>query len=562
MNRINKLYQRYSSFNKPLGNGDTECLICKSNFGLLNVNPIICNSCLKNVCCSCSIDAESISTYKAIWLCKICAEYKEFLKKSGGWFNKLMLFWSATKNEHLPPIVHPQNSDNFLNHSSNNEPLDDSSELNTSTGSNKSNPHHHLENKTTNTLLSNSSTNMNNNNRQSTALNSSIDFDFEHFSEEKLKEDLANSSKLESASFATKTLPKSSTTNFNTNNSDQDSLTDLTMTKSIHDQISASRNIKSTLKPIAPLAPLPIIVNSSEYLTKTGASVLGSIQFSVEYIETSKQLKIHLISAANLPACDSNGLSDPYVKLHLLPGIAKATKLRSKTVYKSLNPKFDEFLQYDGIDSDDLAEKTLRLTVLDEDKFSFDFIGEYRLPLKTIIQNEINKFDVDLEPKKKLDDESDARVRGKINFALKFSRIENCLYVKINRCRQLLPMDNGKSSDPFVQISLLPLSKGNGSKQKFKTSVKWKTLDPEYCEEFKFTNIDMKALLTKSIEISVWDKDFGKCDFIGVVQLSQRRSGDELRHFFSMVRYTDVYTEQWHKLHDYETDGMNETSAM
>lgn len=81
-------------------------------------------------------------------------------------------------------------------------------------------------------------------------------------------------------------------------------------------------------------------------------------------------------------------------------------------------------------------------------------------------------------------------------------------------------------------------------------------------KEFKFTNIDMKALLTKSIEISVWDKDFGKCDFIGVVQLSQRRSGDELRHFFSMVRYTDVYTEQWHKLHDYETDGMNETSAM
>lgn len=47
LNRINKLYQRYSSFNKPLGNGDTECLICKSNFGLLNVNPIICNSCLK-----------------------------------------------------------------------------------------------------------------------------------------------------------------------------------------------------------------------------------------------------------------------------------------------------------------------------------------------------------------------------------------------------------------------------------------------------------------------------------------------------------------------------------
>ncbi len=35
------------------------------------------------------------------------------------------------------------------------------------------------------------------------------------------------------------------------------------------------------------------------------------------------QIKIHLISATSLPARDSNGLSDPYVKLHLLPGIAK-----------------------------------------------------------------------------------------------------------------------------------------------------------------------------------------------------------------------------------------------
>lgn len=129
---------------------------------------------------------------------------------------------------------------------------------------------------------------------------------------------------------------------------------------------------------------------------------LGSIQFSVEYVQSLHQLKVHLVSASNLPACDSNGLSDPYVKLHLLPGIAKATKLRSKTVYKNLNPKFNETLQYDGINLLDLDEKTLRLTVLDEDKFGFDFIGEFRLPLKTIILNEINYFDVPLEQKKQV----------------------------------------------------------------------------------------------------------------------------------------------------------------
>ncbi len=131
-------------------------------------------------------------------------------------------------------------------------------------------------------------------------------------------------------------------------------------------------------------------------------SPLGSIQFNVEYIPSLLKLKINLISGANLPAKDSNGLSDPYVKLHLLPGIAKATKLRSKTVYKNLNPQYNETFYYEGVSSDDLDQKTLRLTVLDEDKFGFDFIGEYRLPLKTILRNEINHFNVPLEEKQEV----------------------------------------------------------------------------------------------------------------------------------------------------------------
>ena len=129
---------------------------------------------------------------------------------------------------------------------------------------------------------------------------------------------------------------------------------------------------------------------------------LGHLQFNVEYIESLLQLKIHLVSATNLPACDSNGLSDPYVKIHLLPGIAKATKLRSKTVYKNLNPRFNEDFHYDGVTLGDLDTKTLRLTVLDEDKFGFDFIGEYRLPLKTLMRNEVNHFNVALEEKQEV----------------------------------------------------------------------------------------------------------------------------------------------------------------
>ena len=56
-------------------------------------------------------------------------------------------------------------------------------------------------------------------------------------------------------------------------------------------------------------------------------------------------------------------------------------------------------------------------------------------------------------------------------------------------------------------------------------------------------------MLTKTIEISVWDKDFRKNDFIGQVQLGQQRTGEELKHFFTMIKNPELYHEQWHTLH-------------
>jgi flagellar motor protein MotB len=47
LNRVDKLYKRYNSMNRPQGNGETTCLICNSNFGILGATPRICNDCLK-----------------------------------------------------------------------------------------------------------------------------------------------------------------------------------------------------------------------------------------------------------------------------------------------------------------------------------------------------------------------------------------------------------------------------------------------------------------------------------------------------------------------------------
>uniref|UniRef100_A0A3B5QHV2 C2 domain-containing protein n=1 Tax=Xiphophorus maculatus TaxID=8083 RepID=A0A3B5QHV2_XIPMA len=57
---------------------------------------------------------------------------------------------------------------------------------------------------------------------------------------------------------------------------------------------------------------------------------------------------------------DSNGLADPYVKLHLLPGASKSNKLRTKTLKNTLNPVWNETLIYHGITDAEMQRKTLR----------------------------------------------------------------------------------------------------------------------------------------------------------------------------------------------------------
>ncbi|TRY90201.1 hypothetical protein DNTS_013043 [Danionella cerebrum] len=95
---------------------------------------------------------------------------------------------------------------------------------------------------------------------------------------------------------------------------------------------------------------------------------------------------------------DSNGLADPYVKLHLLPGASKSNKLRTKTLRTTLNPVWNETLVYHGITNEDMQKKTLRLSVSDEDKFGHnEFIGETRVVLKKLKLNQKKNFSVCLE---------------------------------------------------------------------------------------------------------------------------------------------------------------------
>ncbi|XP_058854335.1 double C2-like domain-containing protein beta isoform X1 [Acipenser ruthenus] len=286
------------------------------------------------------------------------------------------------------------------------------------------------------------------------------------------------------------------------------------------------------------------------------STTLGTLDFSLLYDQENNALHCTINKAKvpkpryrkGLKPMDHNGLADPYVKLHLLPGASKANKLRTKTLRNTLNPAWNETLTYYGITDEDMVRKTLRISVCDEDKFRHnEFIGETRIPLKKLKPNQTKNFNICLEKQLPIDKTEDKSLeeRGRIMISLKYSSQKAGLLIGIVRCAHLAAMDANGFSDPYVKTYLKP---DVDKKSKHKTAVKKKTLNPEFNEEF-FYEIKHCDLTKKTLEVTVWDYDIGKSnDFIGGVTLGINAKGERLKHWFDCLKNKDKKIERWHTL--------------
>uniref|UniRef100_A0A3P9LJQ4 Double C2-like domains, delta n=2 Tax=Oryzias TaxID=8089 RepID=A0A3P9LJQ4_ORYLA len=283
---------------------------------------------------------------------------------------------------------------------------------------------------------------------------------------------------------------------------------------------------------------------------------LGTLEFTLLFDQENNCLHCTIHKAKGLKAMDSNGLADPYVKLHLLPGASKANKLRTKTLKNTLNPVWNETLIYHGITGADMTTKTLRLCVCDMDRLGRnEFIGEVRVALKKLKEGESKRYNMGLERIAQNKETNNQLVdqgalvgeeeRGRILVSLCYNTEKSCLLVGIIRCAHLAAMDSNGYSDPFVKIILQP---DMGKKSKYKTSVKKKTLNPEFNEEFSY-DVSLDQLAKKTLEISVWDYDLGMSnDFIGGVELGINASGQRLKHWFECLKNKGKKVEYWHTL--------------
>ncbi|UJR13596.1 hypothetical protein I4U23_000609 [Adineta vaga] len=509
--RVGKLIDRLENMKKHAnGNGSTQCVLCADGFGMLGASSVLCVDCHKAVCNKCSI--ETIYNQQVITLCKICSENRELWKKSGAWF-----FRTLPTRASLPANVKasPQKTSVAIvkNHDTSSDDDSSSDERRSSKTGRLAERHSPL------TALPS--------NPYPTVNSFQPVFETTNSIDEPDRDGSIDSSK-----------------------ADEQSCKEL----SIEEYFPKTQSIRSPSSSIiSGITPSPsnirpsnsVIVNTSSPIDDCG---FGTLDFEVIWKESLNVLTITLIRARNLRSCDSNGLSDPYVKLHLVPGVAKATKLRSHTIRRTLNPDFDETLVYNGISLDDIKNRTLKFSVYDEDSVGSDFLGEYRLKLSTIRPDAREAYSIYLQNKTELPTDEDKNERGKILLSLMYSKSTSNFHVKVIRGCQLLPMDFGQTSDPYCKLSLFPSIDMN-IKWNFKTSVKKHTLQPEYNEEFIFQHIQLQDLISRTLQITVYDKDMGKKDdYIGGFQLGQSASGDDLKHWLLMVRSPDQWIEMWHKL--------------
>ncbi|XP_046500281.1 double C2-like domain-containing protein gamma isoform X2 [Equus quagga] len=298
------------------------------------------------------------------------------------------------------------------------------------------------------------------------------------------------------------------------------------------------------------------------------STALGTLEFTLLFDADNSALHCTAHRAKGLKP-PASGSVDTYVKANLLPGTSKASQLRTRTVRGTRDPVWEETLTYHGFTRQDAGRKTLRLCVCEDPRLRrrrrAPPLGELRVPLRKLVPNRARSFDVCLEKRrltkrpKSLDtargmslyeeEEVEAEVageeRGRILLSLCYSSQRGGLLVGVLRCAHLAPMDANGYSDPFVRLFLHP---NVGKKSKYKTSVRRKTLNPEFNEEFFYAG-PREELAQKTLLVSVWDYDLGTADdFIGGVQLSSRASGEGQQHWSECLGHSDRRLELWHPL--------------
>ncbi|XP_069023984.1 regulating synaptic membrane exocytosis protein 1 isoform X3 [Embiotoca jacksoni] len=118
----------------------------------------------------------------------------------------------------------------------------------------------------------------------------------------------------------------------------------------------------------------------------------GQLSVKLWYDKVGHQLIVNVLQAIDLPTRPDGRPRNPYVKMYFLPDRSDKSKRRTKTVKKSVEPKWNQTFLYSHVHRRDFRERMLEITVWDQPRVQeeeSEFLGEILIELETALLDDI-----------------------------------------------------------------------------------------------------------------------------------------------------------------------------
>ncbi|XP_072912583.1 regulating synaptic membrane exocytosis protein 1 isoform X6 [Hemitrygon akajei] len=134
---------------------------------------------------------------------------------------------------------------------------------------------------------------------------------------------------------------------------------------------------------------ISVISPTSPGALKDAPQVLpGQLSVKLWYDKVGHQLIVNVLQATELPSRGDGRPRNPYVKMYFLPDRSDKSKRRTKTVKRSLEPKWNQTFIYSHVHRRDFRERMLEITLWDQPRVQEEesgFLGEILIELETAL---------------------------------------------------------------------------------------------------------------------------------------------------------------------------------
>ncbi|XP_044151739.1 regulating synaptic membrane exocytosis protein 2 isoform X9 [Bufo gargarizans] len=127
---------------------------------------------------------------------------------------------------------------------------------------------------------------------------------------------------------------------------------------------------------------------SSQSLNRRTAPFVPRVQIKLWYDKVGHQLIVTILGAKDLPSREDGRPRNPYVKIYFLPDRSDKNKRRTKTVKKTLEPKWNQTFMYSPVPRREFRERMLEITLWDQARVreeESEFLGEILIELETAL---------------------------------------------------------------------------------------------------------------------------------------------------------------------------------